>query len=109
MKRICILLATFATCAATAQSARTDGSLESELSAQLGRLSSLSLTETKANEIVKGNVTYSGIAVAAFKGENLLQLINPLAPARYGTGEDNVLRDSGTGRASAWKLFAIRF
>jgi hypothetical protein len=63
----------------------------------------------KANEVVKGNVTYSGSAVEAFKTGNPLQLFNPFAPAKYDSGEDNVLRDSVTGRASAWKLFSIRF
>jgi hypothetical protein len=109
MKTICLLLATFATCAATAQTARTDGSVESQPSARFEKLNSLSLTGVKAYEVVKGNVTYSGIAVETFKADNPLQLINPLAPAKYGSPEDNVLRDSVPGRASAWKLFSIRF
>lgn len=53
--------------------------------------------------------TYSGIAVAAFKTDNPLQLVNPLAPAKYGSGMDNVLHDLKTGGPSEWKLFQIRF
>ena len=60
-------------------------------------------------EIVKANVTYSGIALALVKTDNWLQLINPLAPARYGTGENNVLRDPAPGKVYGWKLFSIRF
>ena len=108
MKTICVLLATFVTCAATAQSARTDGSAESQPSIQFEKLTSLSLTGLKANEIMKGSVTYSGIAVAAFKSDNPLQLISPLAPAKYGSGEDNLLHDTVPGRSAAWKLFTIR-
>jgi hypothetical protein len=47
--------------------------------------------------------------VEVVRTSNLLQLINPLAPAKYGSGEDNTLRDSFTGRATGWKLFSIRF
>jgi len=53
--------------------------------------------------------TYSGIAVAAFKTDNPLQLISPFAPAKYGSSKDNVLRDLKTGRTSGWKLFQIQF
>ena len=63
----------------------------------------------KANEIVKGNVAYSGIVVEAIKTDNLLQLFNPFAPAKYGSAEDNTLDDVATGKPRAWKLFSIRF
>jgi hypothetical protein len=91
------------------QLARAQDSMESQLNARLLKASSLSLREVKPNEIVKGDIAYSGIAVEAIKTDNLLQLFNPAAPAKYGSAEDNTLRDSITGKASAWKLFSIRF
>jgi hypothetical protein len=83
--------------------------LESQLNSRLDQARSLSSVEVKPTEIVKGNVTYSGIAVAWLKTENWLQLVNPLAPAKYGSGEENILRDSSTGRVYGWKLLSIRF
>ena len=63
----------------------------------------------KPNEIVGKNVTYSGIAVQLAKTDNPLQLINPAAPARYGSSEDNVSRDPMTGKVTGLKIFAIDF
>jgi hypothetical protein len=40
---------------------------------------------------------------------NPLQLVNPAAPAKYGSAEDNVLRDPISGRVSGWKIFSIGF
>jgi hypothetical protein len=94
---------------AAAQPARTEDLLESQFSDRLAKASSLSLSEGNPNEIVKGNFAYGGIAVAAFKTDNLLQLVNPFAPAKYGSGEDNLLRDLKTARGSGWKLLQIRF
>jgi hypothetical protein len=94
---------------AAAQQARAEDLLKSQLSDRLAKASSLSLSEGNPNEIVKGNFAYSGIAVAAIKTDNLLQLVSPFAPAKYGSGMDNVLRDLKTGRPSGWKLFQIRF
>ena len=71
---------------AAAQQARAEDLLESQLSDRLANASSLSLSEGTPNEIVKGNFAYSGIAVAAFKTDNLLQLFNPFAPARVRFG-----------------------
>ncbi len=64
MKRISIALLAFTLLTATAQPTRAEDSLESQLSARLGKASSLSSTEVKPNELVKGKVTYSGIVVA---------------------------------------------
>ena len=94
---------------AAAQQARAEDLLESQFSDRLAKASSLSLSEGNPNEIVKGNFAYSGIALAAFKTDNPLQLVSPFAPAKYGSSEDNVLRDLKTGKTSGWKLFQIRF
>ena len=94
---------------AVAQQTRGQDLLEWQLSDRLAKARWLSLSVGNPNEIVKGRLTYSGIAVAAFKTDNLLQMVNPFAPARYGSGEGNVLRDFKTAKVSGWKLFSIRF
>ena len=109
MKRMSLLLFGFAVLAAAAQSAHAQDTMESQLSARLGKAISLSANEVKPNEIAKGNVAYSGIAVEAVKTDNLLQLFNPFAPAAYGSADDNTLHDPGTGKARGWKLFSIQF
>ena|SRR5437763_1298162 len=63
----------------------------------------------KPNEIKIGNFTYSGIFIEALKADNLLQLLNPLAPPEYGSPEDNLVLDPITNRPLGLKLFAIEF
>jgi hypothetical protein len=104
-----ILLCSLAALAVGAPLAGAQDSLESQLGARLGKGSALSSGEVKANQIVRANVTYSGIAVEVLKTDNLLQLFNPFAPDKYGSAEDNTLPDPVTGKARAWKLFSIRF
>ena len=69
----------------------------------------LTLDQPKPNEIVKGKVVFSGIAVEAVKKRNPFQLINPAAPAEYGSPEDNLVREPPNGRPFGLKIFAIRF
>jgi hypothetical protein len=109
MKRMAVLLCGFVTLVAGAGPARAQHTLESQLDASLNKARALSSGAAAMNTIVKGNVTYSGIGVSLFKTDNLLQLCNPLAPAKYGNGEENVLRVGSTGRLYAWKLLSIRF
>jgi hypothetical protein len=63
----------------------------------------------KPNEIVKGNITFSGSAVEVVKTKRPLQLLNPLAPPQYGSPEDNVARDPINGKVRGLKIFAIKF
>ena len=88
---------------------RAQDSLESDLNTRLGKASSPSSNELKANEMMRGKVTYSGIAVEFLKTDNVLQLFNPFAPAKYGSASDNTIEDPGTGKPRAWKLFSIQF
>jgi hypothetical protein len=67
------------------------------------------LLQPKPNEIVVGNVTYSGIVVEAVKTGKPLQLLNPVAPPIYGAPEDNVSRNLLNGKITGLKFFAIRF
>jgi len=86
--------------------------MASQVSARLSKAASLSMSEVKANQIMKGKVVYSGLAVAAIKKDNPLQLFNPFAPVTYGSANDITLHDpgiAGTGSARAWKLFSVHF
>jgi hypothetical protein len=52
-------------------------------------------------------IEYSGILVQAFRS-NPLQLINPFAPARYGDGEANILRNPVTREVEGLKIWEIQ-
>ena len=64
--------------------------------------------ELKPNEITRGKLTFSGIGIEIVKMPNPLQLLNPFAPAEYGSGEINLVRDPG-GHPSGLKFFSIQF
>ena len=52
----------------------------------------------------------TGVIARAIRGGNPLQMLNPLAPAKYGTAEENVVLDPD--RAGKWdgiKLLGISF
>jgi hypothetical protein len=102
------LLFCFALLSAKAQTTHTKNLLESTGTPR-GKQATTLTREAKPNEIISGNVTYSGIAVQAVKTSNPLQLFNPAAPARYGSAEDNLLRDPTIGHTAVLKIFAIRF
>jgi hypothetical protein len=63
----------------------------------------------KPNEVVAGNLTLSGILVEAVKTGHPLQLLNPLAPAEYGSSADNVVLNPINGKVVGLKFLAIRF
>jgi hypothetical protein len=109
MKRMSILVCGLAILTGGTYLARAQDSLESDLNTRLGKAGARSMDELKANEMMKGKVTYSGIAVEFLKTDNLLQLFNPFAPAKYGSASDNTIEDPGTGKPRAWKLFSIQF
>lgn len=95
---------------ATDNSKATDNKALQTSSAQAQTKTQHTLTqEAKPNEIVKDKVAYSGIAVELVKTDNPLQLINPAAPAKYGSPEDNTLRNPIDGKVIGLKIFSIRF
>jgi hypothetical protein len=61
------------------------------------------------NETVHGRIAVDGILVQLDKTDNPLQLINPAAPARYGTAEENILRNPASGKVSGLKVLELRF
>ncbi len=109
MKMVFALLCTMMALSANAQPPERMSSLQSELNARLARELAVASIGEKPNEIVSGKVNYSGIAVEVIKTGQPLQLINPAAPAKYGSPEDNILRSPISGRVVGWKLFSIGF
>lgn len=69
----------------------------------------LEVTPQAVNEVTLGDITYNGIAVQVFQDTSPLQLVNPLAPAEHGDGEQYVTRDSVTGKVVGLKFFAVNF
>jgi len=50
-----------------------------------------------------------GVLARAARGGNPFQMLNPKAPAVYGTAEDNVFLDPDTGKWKGIKLLTINF
>jgi hypothetical protein len=73
------------------------------------RDSLLSPKLSKPNEIAGRKVTYSGVAVQVVKSTEPWQLINPFAPAEYGSGYENNDRDIITHKSNGIKIFSINF
>jgi len=109
MRIVLMLLFALAVLAANAQPTNTTPVLQSQLVNRLGKVNSVLMSPEKANEIMKGNVTYSGLAVELAKLGNPLQLFNPAAPAKYGSPKDNVLSDPYNGRNLGWKILSLSF
>ncbi len=86
----------------------TNDQLQAELTLR-AKMDLAVVPSEKRFEINSGNFTYSGIAVTAIKADNKLQLFNPVAPDKYGTIENSVMRDLKTGAAAGLKLFSIEF
>jgi hypothetical protein len=61
------------------------------------------------NEKSLGRFKLDGILVQLFKTDHLFQLINPAAPERYGSAEDNVVRDLTSSKVSGLKFLELRF
>ena len=103
----------FAAVALHAQTVPPDDAMQSQITRSLMRQppdqTLLTLRTEKANEIRKNGLSYSGILVELTKTDQPFQLINPAAPADYGSAEDNTARDPITHRVSGLKLFSIQF
>ena len=50
-----------------------------------------------------------GVIPRGFRGGNPLQMLNPKAPAKYGTAAQSVVIDPDTGKLRGIKLFEIVF
>src|SRR6266576_5351673 len=54
-------------------------------------------------------VPVDGVIPRAVRGGNPLQMLNPKAPAKYGTAAQSVILDPDTGKWRGIKLFEILF
>ena len=61
------------------------------------------------NETAHGRLKVDGILVQLVKTDNPLQLVNPAASERYGSAENNVVRDPASGKVSGLKFLELRF
>jgi hypothetical protein len=57
----------------------------------------------------QGGTTYTGIGGQLIQAEQPLQLLNPLAPKSYGTGDQNLILDMFTKQPVGLKLFSLNF
>jgi hypothetical protein len=69
----------------------------------------LAFKEPKTNEVTLGRHTYSGIGVQIIKAKNPLQLLNPAAPAQYGSAWDNLDQFRVSDSGPMLKLFSFSF
>ncbi|MEO8428007.1 MAG: hypothetical protein ABI651_12930 [Verrucomicrobiota bacterium] len=58
---------------------------------------------------LRKKATYSGVLVQLTKTDHPLQLINPFAPARYGSGFSNLSIDPVTRRAQGISLLTVGY
>lgn len=68
--------------------------------------------EIVPQEVVEPRPSVEGIVKDIFVTRKPWQLVNPAAPASYGSGEKMVSRDSGAGtpyKSSGWILFGIEW
>jgi hypothetical protein len=108
MKNAAVLLGVCLVASVHAQ----DQKAEEELKAQIAReiqQATTAVQPEKPNEITTDRATYKGVAVQMIKTDNPLQLVNPLAPPRYGRGEDNVVRDPITRKVTGISFLTIEF
>src|SRR6185436_9646179 len=61
------------------------------------------------NEIRGKKLKFRGASIQILKAHNPLQLINPFAPAKYGSGYDHVVRDPINGNGTGISTLSIEF
>lgn len=87
--------------------------METQIARQLAKETAegrqMVIQPAKPNEVKRSSTTYSGIAVQVAQTDNPLQLVNPAAPAAYGSPEQNVAREPLNGKVTGLKLFAVNF
>ncbi len=69
----------------------------------------LAFSGARANEMDFDRYSLSGVSIQLIKAKNPLQLINPVAPAEYGSGADNVEWFPASLTGPGLKLFSINF
>ncbi len=108
MKLIGLLLFAAFTAAGQEQPMSLSQSLKNEIARQV-REHKIEARRPPPNEVRAGRVAYSGIAVLLARTSQPLHLVNPAAPAQYGTAQQNVVLSPITGRATGLKIFSLNF
>lgn len=108
MKRTVFLVCAFAALGAYADD-QTHNPSSVEAKSIITSKGQVPADDKKIEEVKVGKVTYSGIAVQLARTDNVLELFDPLAPVRYGTGEYNLVRDPISGKSSGLKFLSISF
>jgi hypothetical protein len=108
MKLIWIMAMAIVPLRLLAQSNTIEVSPEPSLDWWAAELVAESLSLSNARPIQGGN-TYTGIGVQLIQAEQPLQLLNPLAPKSYDTGDQNLILDMLTKQPVGLKLFSLNF
>ena len=111
MKKFLVLLSLLAGVAAYSQTApdqTVTQSVEAQINRQKVQRHPQAVPED-INRVTFKHVKLSGILVQLTKTDHPLQLINPFAPAKYGSGAQNTVYDPITGKPSGLKVLAIEF
>ncbi len=90
-----------------AHAAQQDQKLTTQI--ELRAQETLYVERPAPNEKSLGRLKLDGILVQLFKTDHPFQLINPAAPERYGSAEDNVVRDHTSSKVSGLKFLEWRF
>lgn len=106
MKIQLTVLSALAALAVAAQPAHNPQRVESKTS-PVARKSIAAKQAEKPGKTKVGKFTASGAVVKAVTSDKPLQLINPWAPMRYGSAEENVARDPITGEARGVKVVSL--
>jgi len=61
------------------------------------------------SRILGVNFKTDGVIPRVIRARHPLHLINPFAPAEYGSGLDNVTTDPQTGQANGIRFFGVRY
>lgn len=110
MKKVILLLSllSISACRLLAQTNQTDITKQKEL---LPKTTATIPTAppAKATNLISKQISYSGALVQVYKADNPLQLINPFAPAKYGSGYANLSIDPITRKPQGIALFSVNF
>ena len=107
MKVLCILLFAALSAAGQEPSPTLSQAVKNEIARQILE-KKFETQRPPPNEVRAARFTYSGIVVQVVHTSQPLQLLNPAAAERYGSGYHNVVTDPVTGRATGLKLFSIK-
>ncbi|MBI3414198.1 MAG: hypothetical protein HY043_02580 [Verrucomicrobia bacterium] len=90
------------------QANQAEVSNQTQIPAKKKSAPALLAPDSPALRAVPRKVIFGGALVRLAKTDKPLQLINPFAPARYGSGLNDLVVDPATGKALGISLLSIR-